>query len=137
MAILVDAGPLIAESDPRDPYHGRVRNFFESTTESLLVPITVVPEVCHFLNGRPGPRVELAFVRALAQGELTVEPVTAADLERAAGLMETYLDLPLGFVDASVVALAERLGITKVATLDHRHFRVVRPRHTPGFELFP
>lgn len=137
MAVLVDAGPLIAESDPRDPYHRRVRGFFESTTELLLVPITVVPEVCHFLGRRPGPQVEVAFIRALAGGELAVEPVTPTDMVRAADLMHAYVDLPLGFVDASVVALAERLGIQKVVTLDQRHFRAVRPRHVAAFELFP
>ncbi|GAA4546285.1 hypothetical protein [Pseudonocardia xishanensis] len=54
-----------------------------------------------------------------------------------ADLVDTYADLPLGTSDASVVALAERLGVTEVATLDHRHFRVVRPRHVDAFTLLP
>ncbi|MFC6074290.1 hypothetical protein [Microbispora bryophytorum] len=52
-------------------------------------------------------------------------------------LVETYASLPLGAVDASVVAVAERLGITEVATLDRRHFTVVRPQHTGAFMLLP
>ena len=54
-----------------------------------------------------------------------------------AELVETYLDLPLGVVDAAVVAVAERLNLTEVATIDHRHFTVVRPRHVQSFTLLP
>ena len=74
---------------------------------------------------------------SLAGGELILEPVDAADLERIAELVGAYRDLPLGTVDASVVAVAERRGITTVATLDRRHFSVVRPRHVDAFELVP
>ena len=66
-----------------------------------------------------------------------MEPLPAADLDRMAGLVEAYGDFPLGFVDASVIAVAERLGADSVATLDRRHFSVVRPRHLPAFRLVP
>ncbi len=56
---------------------------------------------------------------------------------RMAELVDAYLDLPLGIVDAAVIAIAERLGLKEVATLDHRHFSVVRPRHAPTFTLLP
>jgi len=56
---------------------------------------------------------------------------------RAAELVAAYRDLPLGTVDAAVVAAAERLEVTRIATLDHRHFSVVRPRHVEAFELVP
>ena len=62
---------------------------------------------------------------------------TSADLDRIFELVETYADLPLGTVDASVIAVAERLNLPAVATLDHRHFSVVRPRNVPAFELLP
>lgn len=102
-----------------------------------MVPITVLPEVCYLLERRLGGMAELAFVRALARDEITVQPVNAADLERAADLLEKYGDLRLGFVDATVVALAERLNITRLLTLDRRHFSVVRPKHARAFELLP
>lgn len=54
-----------------------------------------------------------------------------------AELVETYIDLPLGIVDAAVIAIAERLRLTEIATLDHRHFTVVRPQHTTAFVLLP
>jgi predicted nucleic acid-binding protein len=54
-----------------------------------------------------------------------------------AELVDAYADFPLGTTDAAVVAVAERLRVSEVATLDHRHFRVVRPRHIPAFTLLP
>jgi predicted nucleic acid-binding protein len=63
--------------------------------------------------------------------------LTPTDYDRMAELVETYANLPLGTSDAAVITLAERLGIDEVATLDHRHFRVVRPRHTTNLTLLP
>jgi predicted nucleic acid-binding protein len=56
---------------------------------------------------------------------------------RARDLIRTYADLPLGVVDASVIAVAERLRATQIATLDVRHFTIVRPSHHPSFQLLP
>lgn len=102
----------------------------------LLVPALVVTEVCYLLSDRMGAHAELAFVRSIADGEMIIEPVLDSDWNRIRELTKRYLDLPLGAVDASVVALAERCGAESIATLDHRHFSVVRPAHTP-FALVP
>lgn len=64
-------------------------------------------------------------------------PLQADDLTRMAELIETYADLRLGTVDASVIATAERLGAATIATLDRRHFSVVRPNHVRSFGLVP
>lgn len=79
----------------------------------------------------------VGFLAEVARGVPPVEHLTLADIARCAELGEQYADLPLGFVDASVVAIAERLGITTIATIDQRHFRVVRPRSGIPFELVP
>ena len=84
-----------------------------------------------------GSKAESAFLRSLQDGVFSVLPLTPSDWGRMAELVETYADLPLGTSDASVIAVAERLGVTTVATLDQRHFRVVRPRHTAAFTLLP
>lgn len=84
-----------------------------------------------------GPTAEAGFYRSVVTGDITVEEIRPADWQRIAELVETYADLGLGGVDASVVAMAERLGVTEVATLDLRHFRVVRPRHVDAFTLLP
>jgi hypothetical protein len=74
---------------------------------------------------------------AVESGELAVADLEQADYLRARELLTQYRELRLGFVDAAVVAIVERLGEQKLATLDHRHFSVVRPRHVTGLELLP
>jgi uncharacterized protein len=97
----------------------------------------VVTEVAYLLENRIGPETEIRFLGDLAAGELVPEPVAAGDWLRIAELVATYRDLPLGTVDASVITAAERLGAAAVATLDRRHFSVVRPSHVPALELLP
>jgi uncharacterized protein len=94
-------------------------------------------EVVYLLATRLGWQPEVRFLGDLASGNFTLEPVHPADLLRMAELVARYHDLPLGSVDASVVAAAERRGIGEVATLDHRHFGIVRPEHTESFALLP
>lgn len=97
----------------------------------------VVTEVAYLLATRLGPEPEVRFVGDLAAGAFSVEPVAAGDWLRIAELVWRYRDLPLGTVDASVVATAERLRVTDIATIDRRHFGVVRPNHTAAFTLLP
>jgi uncharacterized protein len=101
------------------------------------VPTLVITEVAHLVATRLGTRAEIRFLGDLAAGNFAVEPVAPADWLRIAELVGRYRDLPLGTVDASVVAAAERLGVVEVATVDHRHFGVVRPSHTETFALLP
>lgn len=91
----------------------------------------------YLLATRLGTVPEIRFLGDLAGGAFTVEPVAAADWLRIAELVARYRDLPLGTVDASVVATAERLGITEIATVDQRHFSVLRPAHVDAFTLLP
>ncbi len=135
--ILVDTGPLVAVLDADDRRHHECLQLLEEAAGPLIVPATVVVEVCQIAERARGPRAEAAFLRSITAGELTVEPVGAADLVRATELIETYADLGLGLVDASVVALAERLDIKTLATLDRRDFLVVRPAHVDAFILLP
>lgn len=84
-----------------------------------------------------GQRAESAFLRALGNGDFELTELLPRDSERMAELVEQYADLPLGTTDASVIALAERLEVAEVATLDRRHFSVVRPRHVSALMLLP
>jgi uncharacterized protein len=93
--------------------------------------------VAYLIGTRLGWQAEVRFLGDLASGTLTLEPLHAADLVRIAELVARYHDLPLGAVDASVVAAAERLAIGDVATIDRRHFGVVRPNHADAFRLLP
>ena len=91
----------------------------------------------HFIGTRLNAGAELRLLAEITLGNLAVEPIHARDWVRIVELVEQYADLPLGTVDASVVAAAERLGATTIATLDRRHFSVVRPKHVESFELVP
>jgi hypothetical protein len=103
----------------------------------LIVPHLVVTEVVYLLATRTNTAAEIRFLGDLASGAFVNEPVHPADWLRVAELVGRYRDLPLGTVDASVIATAERLDITEVATLDRRHFSVVRPRHVEALRLLP
>lgn len=135
--LIVDAGPLYAAAVTRDKHHRRAVELLSTSPRPLLVPVLVVTEVAYLLGDRIGPHAELAFARAVADGELVVEPVLDSEWARIAELIEQYLDLPLGIVDASVVALAERHEAETIVTLDRRRFATVKPRHAAAFTLVP
>jgi predicted nucleic acid-binding protein len=101
------------------------------------VPELVITEVVYLIETRLGTHAEVKFLGDLAAGNLLAEPVAARDWLRIAELVAMYRDLPLGAVDASVVATAERLGIERVATLDRRHFSIVRPDHVDALVIVP
>lgn len=103
----------------------------------LIIPALVITEVVYLIASRLGTVPEVRFLGDLAAGAFMVEPVDAADWLRIAELVARYRDLPLGTVDASVVTAAERLGIAEIASIDRRHFTVVRPNHVGGFTLLP
>ncbi len=104
---------------------------------ALVIPQLVVAEVAYLLLARLGTRAEVLFLADIASGAFSTDPVHPTDWLRITELVKRYRDFPLGTVDASVIACAERLGVTAVATLDHRHFGAVRPAHVDGFELLP
>ena len=101
------------------------------------MPQLVVTEVAYLIESRLGSDAEVRFLGDLAAGNLTTDPVAAGDWLRIAELVSGYRDLPLGTVDASVVAAAERLNIETIATLDRKHFTVMRPRHVNAFKILP
>ncbi|MGL5928590.1 MAG: type II toxin-antitoxin system VapC family toxin [Dermatophilaceae bacterium] len=135
--MVVDAGPLYAYVDADDAHHRASLELLETHPGPLVVPVLVVTEVADLLSTRLGPEPEVRFLGDLTAGAFAVEPVAAADWLRIAELVAIYRDLPLGTVDASVVAAAERLNVREVATLDLRHFTVVRPGHVDAFTLLP
>ncbi len=101
------------------------------------MPQLVLVEAGYFVRKLLGSRAEADFLRELVRASLELQPLERGDLTRMAELIETYADLRLGTVDASVIAVAERLGATTIASLDRRHFTVVRPRHVDAFDLVP
>jgi predicted nucleic acid-binding protein len=131
--VVVDSGPLIAASNKADKYHDAALSALRSPTLRLVVPALCVAEVAHILHQSRGPAVEAIFLRSLETFDVRLP--MPEDWRRIAELVERYADLGLGGTDASVVALAERLGTEQILTTDHRHFRVVRPRHCEIFRI--
>ena len=132
---IVDTGPLYAIADADDRDHGRAVAAFEDSALQLVIPALVVAETSYLIGTRLGVAAERAFLRAL-EG-MDVEAPRPEEWRRMAEIVDEYADFPLGAIDASVVALAERLGAEIVATLDHRHFGAIRPKHVAAFRLIP
>ena len=103
----------------------------------LYVPSLVITEVAHLASSRLGTDAEAHFVADFAKGVLVAEPVDVGDWTRIVQLVAQYRYLPLGTVDASIIAAAERLRMDTIATLDRRHFAVVRPTHAAALHLVP
>jgi uncharacterized protein len=135
--ILVDTNILVAAARDADTNHSAAASLLQTLTEALLVPPTVLAEACYLLSAWGSPTAEATFLRAFDTGALTLADLTVADVHPMADLVEQYADLRLGGTDASLVAIAERLGIDRIATFDRRHFTVVRPTHVEALTLLP
>jgi predicted nucleic acid-binding protein len=134
---MVDAGPLYAFVDADDAHHAASLELLSDHPGPILVPTLVITEVAYLLATRLGVSAEVRFLGDLASGALTPSEPEPADWLRIAELVARYADLRLGTVDDSVVAAAERLGVTAIATFDRRHFGTVRPKHVEAFDLLP
>lgn len=135
--LIVDTGVLVAVGDEADRYYKPCRDLLETDQGPLVTNALVVAETAYMLRRGLGGVAELALLEMIRDGTLMVVNLLPEDWDRVAELVERYDDLGLGVTDASVIAMAERLGASRVATLDRAHFRVVRQRHLPAFELLP
>jgi len=136
MAALLDTGFLLAVIDADDNLHAACVAALESETNPIL-PDVVLPELAYLILRELGYPALTAFLRATAAGELPQAQSTPQDLARAADLLEKYADNKVDFVDCVIVAMAERLNLTKVLTVDRRHFTIFRPKHCDYFEIAP
>ena len=135
MLAVVDTGPLYAVVDEDDADHARCRTLLEDPRYRFVIPALVVAEATYLVGSRLGAEVEARFLRGLET--MDIEAPEPADWRRIADLVLKYADFPLGGADASVVALAERLGTPTIATLDVRHFSAIRSGRGPAFRLLP
>ncbi len=128
-----DSGPLIAAFDKSDDRHAESAPFVAKIIGPRLLPSPVFTEVCWAFEDFP--RIEAGFVDEVALGTFELVHLMAEDLRRISELVRKYADFPLGATDASVIAVAERYGVERVATIDRRHFSAVRPRHRAALTL--
>lgn len=137
MALVLDTGVTYAALDRRDRAHKLCRKLIEEAQEVLILPAATLPEIDYWANKHLGPGAMIALLRDVTDGAFVVDELIADDYVRISEIMDRYADQDVGFVDAAVLATVERLNEPKVGTLDHRHFRVLRPRHIDALELLP
>lgn len=138
--IVCDTGPLVAAALTKDPDHHRCVELFTGlhlAQREMIIPSPVFAEVGYLLATQAGPHIEAGFLKSLADEDFHVEELNVSDYSRMAELVKQYADLPLGTTDAAVLAVTERLMIQELATLDLRHFNVVRPKHVNALTLLP
>ncbi|HEY3455304.1 MAG TPA: PIN domain-containing protein [Bryobacteraceae bacterium] len=137
MAIIADSGAVYGLYDRRDTFHKDLRSAIETARERIILPAPVLGEIDYLLRVRLGNPALLRFLEDIQEGAFVVEMVTLDDLRRCAALIAKYHDLDLGLSDASVVAIAERLGANRILTVDQRDFRVIRSVQGRPFRLLP
>jgi predicted nucleic acid-binding protein len=134
---LVDTGVFLSAADRDEPSHQRCSHLLQVNRDELATTGPVVAETAWMIESRLGTAAESTFVAAVAAGRIAVIDLTPALYQRCVDLIDAYADLGLGLVDASLIATAEHHNQTRIATLNHRDFTVVRPAHTETFELLP
>ncbi|GII03002.1 type II toxin-antitoxin system VapC family toxin [Planobispora takensis] len=133
---LLDTGPLIAVVDRDDKHHASCVRLLEELEGPLLLPSTVLIEAGWTINRHMGAAVHAQFLDLVTE-EFELVDLCPADVRRMAELVRFYKDARLDPADVSVLAIAERLDVTQIATLDRRDFTLIRPRHIPAFRLLP
>jgi uncharacterized protein len=126
--IVADTGAMLALLDVSERHHGVMREIFEANPRVWILPWVILPEMDYMLGTRVGHDVQSDFLAEIAEGAWQLAQNTQHDLVRA---HELHAKLGTGFVDGVVMATAERLGATAIATLDMRHFATAPIRGKP------
>lgn len=134
--MIADTSFIIAVAIDNQPRHAGCIAVYQRLNQ-IILPQIVLAETVYLLEKYGGKSTVVRFMRSLPVMKYRVEPLTDTDLQRATDLYARYIDTRLDFVDASVIALAERLNIQTVLTLDHRDFRLVKPAHCAYLTLLP
>ncbi len=137
MALVLDTGPILAALDADDRHHAHCAELLAESSEPLVVVGSTLVEIDYWIRKGLTLDVWRSFVEDIERGAYRLEALTEADVTRAAAIEQQYAELDIGFVDASVIAVCERLREEKVVTLDHRHFAAVRPVHCEALRLLP
>jgi predicted nucleic acid-binding protein len=137
MALILDTGPLLATLDDSDRLHRVSASLLRAAREQIVIPAPVLVEIDYWIQQRLRPEVMALLLDDIADGVYALADLDADDYRRIRELLTVYSDARVGFVDAAVMAVVERLGEHKLATLDRRHFSLMRPRHVAAIELLP
>jgi len=137
MAVLLDSGFLFASLNSSEAEHEATIRVLEDIREPIVLPVPAITEVAYLLARDISNEAAADFIASLASTELTLEAPHQEDYSRSAEILRQYSDAKLDFVDALIVAIAERRNINRLLTLDRRDFQLIRPKHCASFELLP
>lgn len=135
--IIADTSALLALFNRRDRAHQVVAEFLLTNNEALIVSPFVIAELDYLVARRIGVQAQLAVLQELAGGAYDLPALSAADLQECAAVINKYTDQNIGVKDASIAVLASRFDTTRILTLDHRHFGVIRAKGGANFTLLP
>ena len=137
MTLIIDSSFLVALYDVGEVRHQRAYDFAEHNIEAMLVPDIVLPEVNFLLRRNLGYANSLNFFDFFESRFVRLVPVLVGDLARVYEISQQYADARLDLVDCCIMAIAERLNVTRVATFDRRDFSVFKPNHCDYLDLLP
>lgn len=137
MTVLLDTSFLVAVASARDARHALARGAIRELTGKRIIAAPVLPEVFYMVGTRVNYSSAVQLFDRLRSVAFQIEPVTTDDMARMSQIMTEYRDTAFDFVDVAIMALAERLDIRTVYTLDRRDFMVFRPRHCAALHLLP
>lgn len=135
--IIVDAAPIIAAADSRDPRNGAAKAAIRGARQPLIIPAPVTAEIDYLLDQRVGDRPRLQFYADIAVGHFQVECLTQSEYQTVLDLQLRYASLNPGLADLSLVVLARRFRTTNILTFDERHFRFIEPLQGGRFTILP
>lgn len=135
MWVIADTSGVIALLDRTDKHHTAVQEI--ALNSHLLIPALILPEVDYLVTKYLGEAVSRAFLEDLTEGSFRYLPVDQTDLQFIVSIMSRYASIPIGLVDASLVALADRHGVQNLLTLDRRHFNIIRSQRFDYLNLLP
>jgi len=136
LTAIIDTGFLLAVVSVADRAHDACSLVLENEERPLL-PSVILTELAYMISRDIGRPHFIRLMRSIVAGELELVFLTTEDLARATDIMEQYADSRLDFVDCAITAMAERLNISRILTVDQRDFRMIRPSHIPAFEILP
>lgn len=137
MTFIADSNFVYALYNASDIHHRDAMSFLSQNTEVMLVPDVVLPEVSYLIARDIGHSGMQTFLERFMQLDVQLEAVGMEDLARVRDIVSAYADARFDIVDCCIMAIAERLDITRIATFDRRDFSIFQPRHCDFLELLP